>query len=125
MKTKLNDFLNENKTPEGVYTKNAIFNNNHYHHFGIHPITASLYGDKVEDIKKVSFIIDDDQTVKKDNFVGGGKDKADYWGWFDYEQNDFTMIYPQRFLLDMCFPAGIKATETFNQGKSYRLKIIN
>lgn len=125
MKTKLNDFLNENIVPEGIYSENAVFNGNHYHHFGIHPVTASLYGDKVEDIKNISFVVDDDQKVYKDNFVGGGKDKADYWAWFDYSENDFTMIYPQRFLLDMCFPAGIKGTENYGQGKAYRIKIIN
>jgi len=35
------------------------------------------------------------------------------------------MIYAQRFLLDMCFPAGIKETENGGGGKAYRLEIVN
>jgi len=35
------------------------------------------------------------------------------------------MIYTARFLLDMCFPSGIKKIEESGQGKAYRLEIIN
>ena len=43
----------------------------------------------------------------------------------DYRgKDDFIMIYAQRFLLDMCFPYGIKATEEKGQGKAYRLEIV-
>jgi hypothetical protein len=33
------------------------------------------------------------------------------------------MIQPKRFMLDMCFPCGIKAAEEARDGKAYRLNI--
>ena len=108
-----------------LYNKTAVLNTNKgfYHHFGIRKSTACLYGDKPEDIMLVEFKISEDQTIPEFN----NKDlNADYWGWYEPEKDDFTMIYPKRFLLDMCFPAGITGTEEGqpNKGKSYRLEII-
>lgn len=104
-----------------IYKKNAVFNDKYYEHFGIHPSIASLYGDKPEDIVEVKFKISVDQTITKakdDNM------NPDYWGWFDNDDQDFTMIYAKRFLLEMCFPSGIKPCEEKNQGKAYRLEIL-
>jgi len=91
-----------------------------YQHFGIHETLCSLYGDKPEDIVEVEFHISEDQTVPKPNEK---MLSADYWGW--YNNKEFTMmIYAQRFLLEMCFPNGIKASEDYGQGKAYRLEIV-
>jgi len=123
MKTKFNDFMNENKDVDGIHTTTAIFNGDYYEHFGIQPFTASLYGNDPDEIVEIKFHISDDQQVYEENF-DGINDKADYWGWYEPNKG-FSMIYPKRFLLNMCFPAGIEGTENAHPGsKAYRLEII-
>ncbi len=99
----------------------AVWNKDHYYHFGIHPVTCKMYGHELSDIVDINFTIDEDQTLPESNT---GSMTADYWGWFDEEKQEFTMIYPQRFLLGMCFAYGIKSSEDSNQGKAYRIKLI-
>jgi hypothetical protein len=94
-----------------------------YRHFGIMPSLVSLYGVKVEDILNVEMSVADDQTLPPSIQNDPNANEADYWGWWDFKQESFTMIYGKRFLLDMCFPAGIKATEEAGQGKAYRLNV--
>lgn len=108
--------LMENVSPGFTFKENAVYDGQSYTHFGIVPSFSSIYGDKEEDIRelKVSEVQSEDE-----------KDGADYWGWYDYTNKKFSMIYPKRFLLNMCFPSGIKATEEAGRGKAYRLKIIN
>ena len=108
------------KTKQRVVFEEA--NGGYYKHFGIHEFTCSLYGDKPEDIIEIEMETADDQTIPPAN---SGSMIADYWGWYDYDKRDFTMIYAQYFLLNMCFPNGIKAAEDVGQGKAYRLKVIN
>jgi hypothetical protein len=103
-----------------IYKRNATFNGKYYDHFGIHPTLASLYGDKPEDIIEVSFKINEDQNISIDD----NDMNPDYWGWFDNDRQEFTMIYAKRFLLEMCFPNGIKICVDNNQGKAYRLEIF-
>lgn len=101
---------------------NATLNKegNFYEHFGIHESLVNLYGNKPEDIVELHMKISEDQSIpKKDN-----NNIPDYWGWYDYEKKEFTLIYAKRFLLDICFPYGIKAYEKNNRGKAYRLIII-
>lgn len=107
------------------FLKTAILNTTKgfYHHFGIHECTANLYGDNPLDILEVTFKVHGDQSIPAFN----NKDlNADYWGWYELENDDFTLIYPKRFLLDMCFPAGLLKTEMGQpgKGKSYRLEIV-
>jgi hypothetical protein len=101
-------------------TKNK--SGNFYQHFGIHETLCSLYGDKPEDIVEIEFKISADQSVPEPNKPMLG---ADYWGWYSSERKEFTMmIYAQRFLLEMCFPNGIKASEEAGQGQAYRLEVV-
>lgn len=103
-----------------TFKKNAVLDENgNYRHFGIHPVTASLYGDKVEDIVELTMKISDNQSEPDNETM-----IADYWGWFDNEENEFSLIYPKYFLLNMCFPYGIKILEAQGRGKAYRLEII-
>jgi len=105
-----------------TFETTAVLNKDHYRHFGIHKITANLYGDDPKDIVKVKLGVSEDQSIPN---LNEKHLKADYWGWFDYRDNEFTnMIYPQRFLLNMCFPAGIKGSEDAGHGKAYRLHIL-
>lgn len=108
---------------DNIFNKSAIYNteHNYYEHFGIQASTASLYGHKIFEIIHVDLQISDDQTIPA---LNEKHENADYWGWYDNEKGDFTMIYPQRFLLNMCFPYGMEASEKANQGKAYRLKIL-
>jgi len=107
--------------------KDKIFNENVIVHedgeffdFGISPITASLYGKKAEDIVEVEMKISENQEILENE-----KDipTSDYWGWYDFEREGFTMIYNKRFILNMCFPYGIKSSEDAGKGKAYRLDI--
>ena len=100
----------------------AVWNENHYNHFGIHEALASMYGDNPNDIETLKMRISEDQSIPEPNSKYGD---ADYWGWYDFEDKRLTnMIYAQRFLLEMCFPAGIAGTEESGNGKAYRLEII-
>lgn len=98
----------------------AVFNGKHFHHFGIHPSTAMLYGDDPKKIKNIYFYVAITQDIPEESTPTM---EADYWGWFDYRTNRFTMIYPKRFLLSMCFPSGIEVSEEAGHGKAYRLSI--
>jgi len=106
---------------DNVFEMNAVWNKTHYHHFGIHPTTACLYGDDADDIETIRVKISDNQSIPESNQKNM---IADYWGWFDSKDETFGLTYPQRFLLDMCFPNGIKLSEEHGQGKAYRLIII-
>jgi hypothetical protein len=104
------------------FKMNAIKDPKCYKHFGIHPSTASLYGHKEEEIVEVLMGIAEDQTRPEPN---NHPEEADYWGWIATgEEEPTTLLYAQYFLLNMCFPYGIKASEEKGQGKAYRLKII-
>ena len=103
-----------------TFTERCVFNDKYYDHFGIHPSTANLYGNKESDIVTVTITVSDDQTLPSES---SKLTEADYWGWYDGAKNSFTMIYPQRFLLNMCFPGGINADEEANAGKAFRLII--
>ncbi len=98
----------------------AVFDGKHFDHFGIHPITAILYGHESSEIIDVNVCISDDQKIPANN---DGNMDVDYWGWYCFEKKTFTMVYGKRFLLNMCFPSGIESAENAKQGKAYRLKV--
>jgi hypothetical protein len=106
---------------KGAIIKNAVFNGKNYSHFGIHGSFASLYGPYEEkDIVVLKLFVHEDQSLPKKS---KNPNKPDYWGYWDFERKSLTLVYPAYFLLDMCFPSGIKACEERNQGKAYRLKV--
>lgn len=101
------------------FKNTAVFNGKCFQHFGIRPITASLYGDKISDIINVEIEVAEDQT--RPNFDNSDL-TPDYWCWRDKE-GKFSMIYAKYFLLNMCFPSGIEASENAGQGKAYRVLV--
>lgn len=107
------------------FKKTAVLKDGIYQHFGIHPKTASLYGNKASDIVEVTMRVSEDQEVPK--HLTGPKAPAnpDYWGWFDSEDGEFTFIWNAYFLLDMCFTYGMKAEEKRGRGKAYRLEVVS
>lgn len=102
---------------------NAVWDGNKcYHHFGIVPSLASMYGNKPEDIETITMKISEDQSIPVPN---GEYREADYWGWINADEDELsTMLFAQRFLLDMCFPTGIAGSEEAGRGKAYRLEIV-
>lgn len=117
----------ENKNPDKNYKQiiSAVYTDKkdggkYFTHFGIHEKTASIYGNKKEDIVNVQLELSDNQKIVDNN----NDPNIDYWGWFDYTEKKFTsLIYPKYFLLGLCFAYGIKAAEDNNQGKAFRLNI--
>jgi len=106
---------------ETVIQQKAVWNGKHYEHFGIIKELVNIYGHKAEDVCDVELKISSDQRLPVPN---DGDMNHDYWGWFDFERQEFSMIYPKRFLLNMCFAYGIEASEEAKQGKAYRLEQI-
>lgn len=102
----------------GIYR--AIKGSKIFEHFGIHPKTASLYGRQAAEIIEVEVSISDNQEKPK----SGKMEAADYWGWWDYKRNEFSLIWPQYFLLNMCFPYGMVPQEERGDGKAYRVNVI-
>jgi len=46
-----------------------------------------------------------------------------YWGWWDAEKEHFTMIWPSRVQVEICFPYGSAAEERRGRGKLVQLKV--
>lgn len=91
----------------------------HYYHFGIHPKTASLYGNNPDEIVYVRLEVIEGITIHnrpKDN-------KVDYWGWWDYKQQRLIMIYPSWISFYVCFPGGVHHEEERGDGKALNLKV--
>lgn len=97
-----------------------------YDDFGISPITASLYGHNKSDIVIVELETTELQTVP--SFAEEQvRDKNDgiYWGWFDGRSGSVDLVYPAYFLLNMCFPSGIKAIQDRGDGIAYRFTALS
>jgi hypothetical protein len=47
-----------------------------------------------------------------------------YWGWWDNERQEFAFVYPQKFLVEMCFPYNIKGYEERGEGKLMPVEIL-
>jgi hypothetical protein len=106
-----------------TYKTTGTLSEKGYRHFGIHPMTAVLYGDKEEDILDLEFIVSDNQERPLPNDKKYIED-SDYWAWFDSDGSTSLLIYPQYFLLNMCFPNGIKAREEKGRGEAKRIEFI-
>lgn len=95
---------------------------NKYKDFGIFPQFSNIYGVDKNDIKQLTLKISEEQSKDIDLF--SDNISPDYWGYYSFEKQKFILIYPKYFLLNMCFPYGIKALEERNDGKAYRLEIV-
>jgi len=109
--------IDDSKMVKNNMSYTAIHNGKYFEHFGIHPSTAMLYGHKTEEIVNVDVIISSDQGPVKNNL------DVDYWGWWSNKDERFTFIFPKYFLLNMCFPYGMKVLEERNEGKAYRVEV--
>jgi hypothetical protein len=81
---------------------------NYFMHIKSHPILTKMYGDEpVIEVIVSETNVDDENT---------------YYGW-KKPDGKFNMIYPQKFLVEMCFPYGLKLAEKNNEGKFVLLNI--
>ncbi len=86
-----------------------------YRHFGIHEITACLYGDKKEDIVRVRM----KKSINQDK-----ENNSDYWGFFDISRGEYSLIYRNLYCLTVCFPASMGVYEKIREGLFIKLDII-
>jgi len=47
-----------------------------------------------------------------------------YWGWWDSKRQEFVFVYPQKFLVEMCFPYAIEGYEERGEGKLVPVEIL-
>lgn len=86
-----------------IFRKTAVWYKDHYRHFGIHPVTCGVYGDKEEDIVNLVCTKIGDYATRNKNLDNTQK----YWGFV--ENGELKLIYPSLVSLSVCFPYGIKA----------------
>lgn len=101
----------------------AVLKDKRYTHFGVNKHNACLYGDKLEDIVQVEVSIADDQKIPPAPQNDPNVNDPDYWAWWDNKEQRFSIIWAKHFLLEMCFPYGIKAEEDRDFGKAYRVNV--
>jgi hypothetical protein len=86
---------------------------------GLEPTHAKMFGVKdTDEIYRLTFDIHEDQSEPDWNAI-------DYWGWLDFNDMEYKMIFPNYKLFHACFPYGVKASEASGRGKSYRLKLVS
>jgi hypothetical protein len=49
--------------------------------------------------------------------------KGEYWGWYEEEDNDISMIWKSLSALKMCFTYGLEEAEAKGKGRRIQLKI--
>lgn len=115
----LKNFYDNHYGFDKIQETTVVYENSLLRHFGINRQHAMVYGiDDASLIHNVQFVISDDQSEPDWN-------SDDYWGWWDYSDGKFTMIYQNYKVFHVCFPYGVKEAEHSLQGKAYRLKILN
>lgn len=104
-----------------IYTTGVKTKQGYYEHIGItkNMSEAKMYGVEIEDIEDITFEVD----LKSDS-SHAEKSNQEYWGWYDNEIKNFTMIWPNYLLLHICFPYGLPYHEKMGDGKAFKLKLI-
>lgn len=86
--------------------------------FGIVPQLKNMYGVKKETpIYELEMRISSDQSEPN-------LEVHEYWGYYRYEDEKFTIIMPSMVMFNVCFPYGYKHEEEVGHGKAYRLEIV-
>jgi hypothetical protein len=50
--------------------------------------------------------------------------EGDYWSWWEVEKEKFTLTWPSKVQLEMCFPYGMAVAEKWGQSKGMRVSIV-
>ena len=98
-----------------IHTTGVKSERGHYINMGITEKSAFLYGCNSSQIENITFEVSDDQSPANTELM-------EYWGWFDFDDNKYKMIWPNYRLFHCCFTYGVKVEEQSGKGKSYRLK---
>lgn len=51
-------------------------------------------------------------------------EEGGYWAWLDAETEEYSMVYPKRGLVAMCFPYGPDVEEERGSGRIVRVRIV-
>jgi len=86
--------------------------------FGIIPQLKNIYG-----VKKETPIYELEMKISSDQSEPNW-DVQEYWGYYRYEDEKFTIIMPSMVMFNVCFPYGYKYEEEVGHGKAYRMEII-
>lgn len=68
----------------------------------------------------VKFCMDDrhPEPIWEVEVTAGDHNKpGGFWGWWELDENRFTLVWPSRVQLEICFPYGYKAEEDRGRGK--------
>jgi len=76
-----------------------------------HPRTVMLCCSRDEPIYQVKI-----REVRKGEI-------SQYWGWFDNEDEEYSMIWPSKIQMKMCFPYGPEAEESRGAGRQVNLVV--
>ncbi len=90
-----------------------------FNRIGLEPNHKKMFGVKdTDEIYRLTFDIHEDQSEPDWNAI-------EYWGWLDFSDMEYKMVFPNYKLFHVCFPYGVKAAEDSGKGKSYRLKLVS
>lgn len=92
-----------------VYTteKYCFYSDGVYHDFCDSPRVLRMYDDQPpENVRKVRFTADTSIDDKRNGF----------WGFYDFKDQDFILIYQGYNVLSICFPSGVEAEVQRNKG---------
>ena len=79
---------------------------------------ADFYDDARDKIYEIILDKHEDQSEPNWNSI-------DYWGWLDFDDNEYKIIYPNYKLFHCCFPYGVQVEEKSGKGKAVRLKLVS
>jgi hypothetical protein len=105
-----------------LFYTTAVWNENgYYEHFGINADFASVYGNKPEDVVKVTCQVTSNKPFElRDKH---NDDKQVYWGWMKDDEESCSLIYPSQAEFHVCFPYGVSVEEEAGRGKAYVLHV--
>lgn len=85
----------------------------YYNHFGIHPVSCCVYGDKPEDIENVQLSFHPYQNLDQD--------ASEYWGFYLYSDDKISYIHNNYSMMSICFSEG--AINAEKNGKGFAVKL--
>jgi hypothetical protein len=92
----------------------------YYNNIGIIPSLSSIYGVREEDIEDITLKVV--EVGVPDNTKNNKR--QEYWGWYDNEKGNFSMIYPSWVQHFVCFTYGPKVLEENGKGYSVRFELV-
>lgn len=79
-----------------------------YDHFYSSAVAVTMCSVAADEVVRVRLVPDDEGT---------------HWCWHDYENDEYSMVWPSFVQLDMCFTYGIEVEEKKNRGLRTRVRV--